>query len=340
MMKQLGIEGQLPALIPPYVVFGLPFQIFVMRGFFRTVPSELLEAARLDGATEWGNFWRILMPLSAPALATLFIIDALATWNELLIALVLISANESRTVPVGLLQFQGQFSSQYTAADGRRRDLDHADHPPLHLPAALHGRRSDGRRTQRVGSGIVNSGSHRTNRQDKSNSGTSSNSCCQGRMPATPLWMWNLAPSSVLGTACSAQKAFTMADGVYRIRLMPDSVGRWTYTTNSNVAELDGLHGEFECTPAAAGNHGPVHVHNQMHFAYADGTPYYPFGTTCYAWTHQGDALEEQTLETLAAAPFNKMRMCVFPKDYIYNANEPVYYPYQRSADGSRTDAL
>jgi raffinose/stachyose/melibiose transport system permease protein len=114
MMKQLGIEGRLPALIPPYVVFGLPFQIFVMRGFFRTVPSELLEASRLDGATEWGNFWRILMPLSAPALATLFIIDALATWNELLMALVLISANESRTVPVGLLQFQGQFSSQYT----------------------------------------------------------------------------------------------------------------------------------------------------------------------------------------------------------------------------------
>jgi raffinose/stachyose/melibiose transport system permease protein len=114
MMKQLGIQGTLAALIPPYVVFGLPFQIFVMRGFFRTVPSELLEAARLDGATEWGNFWRILMPLSAPALATLFIIDALSTWNELLMALVLISSNEARTVPVGLLQFQGQFSSQYT----------------------------------------------------------------------------------------------------------------------------------------------------------------------------------------------------------------------------------
>jgi raffinose/stachyose/melibiose transport system permease protein len=114
MMKQIGIAGNLAALIPPYVVFGLPFQIFVMRGFFRTVPSELLEAARLDGASEWGIFWRILMPLSTPALATLFIIDALATWNELLIALVLISATEWRTVPVGLLQFQGQFSSRYT----------------------------------------------------------------------------------------------------------------------------------------------------------------------------------------------------------------------------------
>lgn len=114
MMKQLGIAGHLAALLPPYVVFGLPFQIFVMRGFFRTVPSELLEAARLDGASEWSIFWRILMPLSAPALATLFIIDALATWNELLIALVLISDTRWRTVPVGLLQFQGQFSSRYT----------------------------------------------------------------------------------------------------------------------------------------------------------------------------------------------------------------------------------
>ena len=129
-------------------------------------------------------------------------------------------------------------------------------------------------------------------------------------------------------------EGFYDGGGVYHIRLMPDSVGRWTYTTKSNVAELDGLRGEFECTSPAAGNHGPVHVHNQMHFAYADGAPYYPFGTTCYAWTHQGDVLEEQTLQTLSRAPFNKMRMCVFPKDYIYNANEPVYYPYQRSDGG------
>ena len=63
MMKQIGIEGSLFALLPPYVVFGLPFQIFVLRGFFRTIPSELLEAARLDGSSEWGIFWRIMLPL-------------------------------------------------------------------------------------------------------------------------------------------------------------------------------------------------------------------------------------------------------------------------------------
>lgn len=114
MMKQIGIANTLWALIPPYVAFGLPFQIFVMRGFFRLIPDELLEAARLDGASELTIFRKVMLPLSVPALATLFIIDTLATWNEFLIALVLISAKEQRTVPVGLLQFQGEYSSQYT----------------------------------------------------------------------------------------------------------------------------------------------------------------------------------------------------------------------------------
>lgn len=114
MMKNLGIANSLAALIPPYLAFGLPFQIFVMRGFFRLLPNELLEAARVDGASNMTIFFKIMLPLSLPALATLAIIDTLATWNEFLIALVLISGTASRTVPVGLLQFQGEFSSQYT----------------------------------------------------------------------------------------------------------------------------------------------------------------------------------------------------------------------------------
>ena len=114
MMQRLGLANTIWALIPPYVAFGLPFQIFVMRGFFRLIPSELIEAARLDGASELTIFRKIMLPLSLPALATLFIIDSLATWNEFLIALVLINAQESRTVPLGLLQFQGEFSTQYT----------------------------------------------------------------------------------------------------------------------------------------------------------------------------------------------------------------------------------
>lgn len=127
---------------------------------------------------------------------------------------------------------------------------------------------------------------------------------------------------------------FYDGDGIYRIRFMPDKVGNWSFTTTSNQAGLDGKTGSFVCVQPSAGNHGPVYVHNQFHFAYADGTPYYPFGTTCYAWTHQGDKLEEQTLATLKQASFNKMRMCVFPKHYPWNHNEPVYYPFERNDSG------
>jgi hypothetical protein len=123
--------------------------------------------------------------------------------------------------------------------------------------------------------------------------------------------------------------------GTYRIRFMPDELGPWTYTTSSNVPALDGKSGAVAATPPSPGNHGPVRVRYTAHFGYEDGSPYAPIGTTCYAWTHQGDRLEAQTLETLRSAPFNKMRMCVFPKSYQYNANEPVYYPFERDTQGA-----
>ncbi len=128
---------------------------------------------------------------------------------------------------------------------------------------------------------------------------------------------------------------FYDGNGVYKIRCMPTQVGEWSYETSSNHAELNGQIGTFTCVEATGNNHGPVSVHNQFHFAYADGTPYWSFGTTCYAWVHQGDELEEQTLQTLAEKPFNKMRMCVFPKHYPFNRNEPVYYPFERDEGGS-----
>ncbi len=127
---------------------------------------------------------------------------------------------------------------------------------------------------------------------------------------------------------------FYDGDGEYRVRFMPDAQGEWRFVTQSNAGGLDGASGEFVCTEPSENNHGPVQVTNTYHFAYADGTPHRPFGTTCYAWAHQGDALEQQTLETLRSAPFNKMRMCVFPKDYEFNRNEPVYYPFERTEDG------
>jgi hypothetical protein len=127
---------------------------------------------------------------------------------------------------------------------------------------------------------------------------------------------------------------FYDGDGTYKVRFMPDVVGEWTYKTDSNVEALDGTEGAFVCEAAAEGNHGPVRVHNTYHFAYEDGTPHFSVGTTCYVWNHQGDALEEQTLETLKGAPFNKMRMCVFPKHYTFNENEPEYHAFEEGEDG------
>jgi hypothetical protein len=121
---------------------------------------------------------------------------------------------------------------------------------------------------------------------------------------------------------------FYDGDGVYRLRFMPDRPGTWSYTTRSNRAGLDGKTGTIEVARPSPGNHGPVRVRNTFHFEYADGTPYFQVGTTCYAWTHQAEALEEQTLETLRHAPFNKLRMCVFPKYYAYNLGEPPRYPF------------
>jgi hypothetical protein len=123
---------------------------------------------------------------------------------------------------------------------------------------------------------------------------------------------------------------FYDGDGAYKIRFMPDSVGSWSYTTDSNAAILRGKSGSIEVTEASTGNHGPVSVRDTFHFGYADGTPYFPFGTTCYAWVHQSEEREQETLVTLKNAPFNKMRMCIFPKWYQYNHGVPPRFPFPR----------
>ncbi|MBB4051245.1 hypothetical protein GGR20_000863 [Devosia subaequoris] len=121
----------------------------------------------------------------------------------------------------------------------------------------------------------------------------------------------------------------------YKLRFLPDTTGTWHYDTRSNAPALDGFEGSFEVAPAQDGHHGPVRVSDRYHYRYADGTRYINIGTTAYAWNHQGDATEEQTLATLADAPFTKIRMCVFPKHYRYNQNEPDRYPFPLVTKGS-----
>ncbi len=127
---------------------------------------------------------------------------------------------------------------------------------------------------------------------------------------------------------------FYDGDGSYVVRALADLEGEWSFETRSTARSLDGLTGVATVTAPRETSHGPVRV-DGFHFAHADGTRHRPLGTTAYAWTHQPDELQQQTLETLAEAPFTKIRMCVFPKSYVYNANEPADFPFPGSlADG------
>ena len=115
----------------------------------------------------------------------------------------------------------------------------------------------------------------------------------------------------------------------YKIRFMPTETGSWSYTTISNIQALNKKKGTFECVEASGNNHGMVKVSDTYHFRYADGKQYYPFGTTAYAWNHMGTELQKMTLNSLKNSGFNKVRMCVFPKNYDLVKEEPVIYPYQ-----------
>jgi len=93
------------------------------------------------------------------------------------------------------------------------------------------------------------------------------------------------------------------------------------------------ISGEFECVKNTGNNHGQI-VADGFHLKYADDTDYFCVGTTCYAWIHQTPELIAQTYETLKQAPFNKIRMCVFPKHMPFNNNEPELFPFHKKEDG------
>ncbi|MCT2591409.1 carbohydrate ABC transporter permease [Streptomyces sp. N2-109] len=98
-------------LILPQTAQSLAFGVFWMRTYFRSTPRAVVEAARIDGASSWTVLWRILVPMGRPAISTMVVIVFMWTWNEFLMALVMVSDEAHRTVPLGLAFFQGQHSS-------------------------------------------------------------------------------------------------------------------------------------------------------------------------------------------------------------------------------------
>ena len=122
---------------------------------------------------------------------------------------------------------------------------------------------------------------------------------------------------------------FYDGDNTWKIRFMPEKCGNWRFQTHSNIALLDKRKGEFECIPATGNSHGIVRVGNIYNFIYSDGTQYYPFGTTAYAWTNMHNDVQELTLKSFSKSGFNKVRMCVFPKNYDLVKEEPDLYPFE-----------
>jgi multiple sugar transport system permease protein len=113
MFRYLGwIDSYLPLWVPVWFGGGA-FNIFLLRQFFRTIPAELSDAARIDGASELGIYWRIIMPLAGPALTTVAIFTVLNTWNDFLGPLVYISSQDKFTLALGLAQFRGLYATQW-----------------------------------------------------------------------------------------------------------------------------------------------------------------------------------------------------------------------------------
>jgi raffinose/stachyose/melibiose transport system permease protein len=111
LLRMLNLLDNPLGVILPQVAFGLPVTITILRGFFRSIPADVEEAATLDGCTPFGFFWRILLPMARPALATVSVLALVASWNSFMLPLVVFNDAGWWTLPLGVTQFQGQFAA-------------------------------------------------------------------------------------------------------------------------------------------------------------------------------------------------------------------------------------
>jgi raffinose/stachyose/melibiose transport system permease protein len=111
LLRALGLLDSPFGVILPQVAFGLPTTIIILRGFFRTIPADVEEAAILDGCTPLGFFWRILLPMARPALATVSVLAIVSSWNNFMLPLVVFNDRDYWTLPLGVTQFQGQYAA-------------------------------------------------------------------------------------------------------------------------------------------------------------------------------------------------------------------------------------
>lgn len=135
-------------------------------------------------------------------------------------------------------------------------------------------------------------------------------------------------------------KGFYAGNGIYKVRFLPEKIGQYTWKVwgcveaeGSELCEPEAEAAVPRRNGFATGKHGIVRA-KDTHFEYSDGTIYRPFGTTIYALANQPQERIDQTMKTLAKAPFNKVRHCVFPKFYDYNREDPEVYPFEKDENG------
>ncbi len=110
---QFKLANSFIGMVIALSVTSVPFSIWILKGYYDTVPIELEEAARIDGCSQLEAFWRVLLPLSTPALVIVFLFNFLAAWNDYFLARILLSKQELLTWPLGLQRFQSQFQTQW-----------------------------------------------------------------------------------------------------------------------------------------------------------------------------------------------------------------------------------
>jgi ABC-type glycerol-3-phosphate transport system permease component len=106
-LVEYGLYNSLIGLVLVYVAFQMPITVYILESFFARIPSDLYDAARMDGYSEWAIFWKVSMPVALPALSTTIILNTILLWNEFLYAVVLITEEAKRTLPLGIQKFQG-----------------------------------------------------------------------------------------------------------------------------------------------------------------------------------------------------------------------------------------
>jgi raffinose/stachyose/melibiose transport system permease protein len=113
LLKDVSILGTHLALIIPYTAGAIPFTVIILSAFMRSIPSELEEASVMDGLSAKGVFAKIILPISVPAVITVFIVNFIGNWNEFLLANFFISTDELRTLPVGMVGFRDTYNTNY-----------------------------------------------------------------------------------------------------------------------------------------------------------------------------------------------------------------------------------